>query len=93
MPEPILRRHAVDLVLAGHDHHYERTRPLHDTTYVVSGGGCKTTTVGRSDLTAAAESTLNFVHVDVRGDRLVARAVRPDGTLADEFELRAREGR
>jgi hypothetical protein len=46
---PILSRHAVDLVLAGHD--------------------------------------------DVDGDRLTGTCIRPDGSLADEFTLRAREGR
>ena len=89
----IVARHHVDLVLAGHDHHYERTRPIDGTTYVVSGGGCKTTGVGRSDFTVVAESTLQFLHVDIHGDRLTARSVRPDGSLADRFELRAREGR
>ena len=91
--EPILARHHVDLVLAGHDHHYERTRPLQGITYVVSGGGCKTTAVAQSDFTAAAESTLQFLHIDIHGDRLTARSVRPDGSLVDRFELRAREGR
>lgn len=90
--EPIIRRRHVDLVLAGHDHHYERTRPIDGTTYVVSGGGCKTTRVGRSDFTAAAESTLHFLHIDVDGDRLRGRAIRPNGTLVDDFRLRAREG-
>jgi len=91
--EPMLDRYAVDLVLAGHDHHYERTHPVAGTTYVVSGGGCKTTSVGRSGFTAAAESTLQFLHVDVRGDRLVGSAIRPDGSVADRFALRSREGR
>jgi 3',5'-cyclic AMP phosphodiesterase CpdA len=91
--EPILRRHRVDLVLAGHDHHYERTHPIDGTTYVVSGGGCKTTSVGRSGFTAVAESSLEFLHIDITGDRLDARAIRPDGSLVDRFELRAREGR
>jgi 3',5'-cyclic AMP phosphodiesterase CpdA len=91
--EPILVRHAVDLVLSGHDHHYERTHPLHGITYVVSGGGCKTTGVGRSRFTAVAESTLQFLLVRVRGDRMVCTCIRPDGTAADRFELRAREGR
>ena len=90
---PILDRHRVDLVLAGHDHHYERTHPIEGITYVVSGGGCKTTPVGRSDFTAAAESTLQFLHIDIDSDRLSARAIRSDGSLADQFELRAREGR
>jgi 3',5'-cyclic AMP phosphodiesterase CpdA len=91
--QPVLARRHVDLVLAGHDHHYERTRPLDGITYVVSGGGCKTTEVGRSDFTATAESTLQFLHVEIVGDRLTGSSVRPDGSVADRFTLRAREGR
>ena len=89
---PILSRHAVDLVLSGHDHHYERTRPFDGTTYVVSGGGCKTTPITPSEISAVAESTLEFVHFTVDGDRLSGDAIRPNGSLVDRFELRAREG-
>ncbi len=91
--EPILTRHHVDLVLTGHDHHYERTHPIAGVTYVVSGGGCKTTAVGSSSFTARAGSILQFMLVDVRGDLLVAECIRADGLVADRFELRAREGR
>jgi 3',5'-cyclic AMP phosphodiesterase CpdA len=90
---PILSRHAVDLVLAGHDHHYERTHPIDGTTYVVSGGGCKTTPVRPSDISVVAQSTLQFMQFEVEGDRLVGEAIRPNGSLVDRFELRAREGR
>lgn len=90
---PVLVRHGVDLVLSGHDHHYERTHPLDGVTYVVSGGGCKTTSAGSSRFTAVSQRILEFLLVQVRGDRLVARCIRPDGIVADQFELRAREGR
>jgi hypothetical protein len=93
MLEPVLVRHHVDLVLAGHDHHYERTHPIEGITYVVSGGGCKTTGVGRSDFTAVADSTLQFLHVDIVDDLLAAESIRPDGSVVDRFSLRAREGR
>jgi hypothetical protein len=93
MLEPVLVRHHVDLVLAGHDHHYERTHPIEGITYVVSGGGCKTTGVGRSDFTAVADSTLQFLHVDIVDDLLSAESIRPDGSVVDRFGLRAREGR
>jgi hypothetical protein len=91
--EPILARHHVDLVLAGHDHHYERTHPQSGITYVVSGGGCKTTAVGHSRFTAAAASILQFLLIDVDGDRLTASCIGVDGGVVDRFELRAREGR
>lgn len=89
---PLLTRHHVDLVLSGHDHHYERVEPRAGVTYVVSGGGCKTTPVGSSSFTAVAERTLQFLHVDVVDDRLTAACVRVDGSIADRFTLRAREG-
>jgi hypothetical protein len=89
---PILARRHVDLVLTGHDHDYERTHPQDGVTYVVSGGGCKTTPVGRSRFTAASERTLQFLHVDVADDRLTASCIRPNGSVADRFTLRAREG-
>jgi hypothetical protein len=91
--EPILARRHVDLVLAGHDHNYERTHPQQGVTHVVSGGGCKTTAVGQSRFTAAAASVLQFVLVDIVGDRLTASCVAVDGTVVDRFELRPREGR
>jgi predicted phosphodiesterase len=90
---PVLARHHVDLVLTGHDHNYERTHPRDGVTYVVSGGGCKTTAVGHSDFTAVSASTLQFLVVDIDGDRLVVDSVRPDNSLVDRFALRAREGR
>lgn len=91
--EPILVRRHVDLVLAGHDHDYERIHPQRGVNYVVSGGGCKLTPVGRSRFTAVSASALHFLVIDVDGDRLVARCVRADGAVIDEFTLRAREGR
>ena len=41
--EPLIDE--VDLVLPGHEHHYERTVPVDGALYAVSGGGCKTTSV------------------------------------------------
>ena len=49
--------------------------------------------VGHSDFTTVAASTLQFLNVEVEGDRLVADSIRPDGSIVDTFELRAREGR
>jgi 3',5'-cyclic AMP phosphodiesterase CpdA len=90
---PILERRHVDLVLAGHDHDYERTHPQRGVTYVVSGGGCKTTKVGTSRFTVTARRILQFLHVAIDGDRLVGTCIQPAGQVADRFELRAREGR
>ena len=37
--EPMLVKYKVDIVLSGHDHHYERIRPQRGVNYFVSGGG------------------------------------------------------
>jgi 3',5'-cyclic AMP phosphodiesterase CpdA len=88
--EPILAEGGVALAFAGHDHHYERTTPQRGVVHVVSGGGCKLTLTGRGAFTAVAESALHFVHVVVRGQRLDARAIAPDGRVIDRFTLRHR---
>lgn len=85
--EPILVANGVDLVLAGHDHHYERSVPVHGITHIVSGAGCKLTPVGSRWHTAYAESTLQFLRIDVDGGRLQGRAVGVDGRRVDRFEL------
>lgn len=87
---PILERHRVDLALAGHDHDYERTHPIEGISYVVSGGGCKRTPVGTSSFTARSASALEFVLLDINGDRLTGTAIAPDGKAIDRFVLRAR---
>jgi 3',5'-cyclic AMP phosphodiesterase CpdA len=83
----------ADVVLAGHDHHYERTHPVDGITYVVSGGGCKTTRVGRSTFTAAATSALQFLLIDIDDDRLAGHCIGVGGATIDRFHLRAREHR
>jgi hypothetical protein len=87
---PLFERHGVDLVLSGHDHHYERIKPRNGVTYVVSGGGCKTSPVFGAEFTAFARSILQFLHVDIVGDRLTGRCIAPSGAVIDRFELRAR---
>ena len=91
--EPVLVRHDVDLFLAGHDHHYERTEPIDGVVHVVSGGGCKLTPVYPSSYTAAATSSLQFMRITADGDRLAGASIGVDGTPLDQFELRAKDRR
>ena len=41
MLEPILKKHGVGVYIAGHDHHYERTKPVDGVTHIVSGAAGK----------------------------------------------------
>lgn len=84
---PLFTRYDVPLVLAGHDHDYQRSEPLDGVTYVVSGGGAKLRPTGREDFTAVSSSTLHFVDLLVYDDRVEARAIDQSGRLLDSFTL------
>ena len=88
---PVLAEHEVDLVLSGHDHHYERTVPIDGVTYVISGAGCKLTGVDPRSFSAAAVSALQFMRVQVTRDRLLGTSIGADGDALDTFELVPRD--
>ena len=88
---PILQRHSVDLVLAGHDHSYQR---FHDgvTTYLVTGGGgVGTTSVGACSTGATQDSFAqrhHFVGVEASIDGLTVTAVARTGETLDRVTIR-----
>ncbi|HLV21322.1 MAG TPA: metallophosphoesterase [Polyangiaceae bacterium] len=82
---PILERHRVALVLAGHEHNYERTSPINGVTYVVTGGGGRETrSVGVSAFTAFSEAVLHFVYVEIEGNQLALHAIDGVGREFDQ---------
>lgn len=81
---PILEKYNVRLVLSGHDHDYERTKPMNGVTYVVTGGGgAGTRGVGTASFTAFSDAVINIVYVTIEGDQLTLHAI--DGT-GEEFD-------
>jgi hypothetical protein len=86
---PLFEKHRVPLVLAGHEHHYERMRPLRGVTYVITGGGGRgTRPVRHSNGSAFSESVLHFLSVQVDGDRLSLHAIDATGREFDALMLR-----
>jgi hypothetical protein len=84
----LLYKHRVSLVLSGHEHSYERTKPIDGTVYVVSGGGGRETRpVGRSEFTAYSESVLHFVYVEADSEALVLHAIDGIGREFDSVRL------
>jgi predicted phosphodiesterase len=78
------------LVLAGHNHVYERTKPLDGVTYVVSGGGSPIHYEGRTPDQRTARVGSGYSHcgvVDVYEDRLVVRILDHEGGQRDQFQL------
>ena len=101
---PIVERHGVQLVLAGHEHGYERTHALvggepaapgsRSTTYVVSGGGGGALeSVGSTPQCALSVEAFHYLRVDVKGrDALILSAVGLDGGTIDRVGLGSAAG-
>lgn len=81
---------SVRLVLSGHHHYYDRTKPLDGITYVVSGGGSRKLYPAetRDGTTAAFHAGVNhYGLVDVYSDRLAVRVLGLDGKELDAFVI------
>jgi 3',5'-cyclic AMP phosphodiesterase CpdA len=93
----LMARHGVDLVLVGHDHAYDRSRPLNDygTIQVTAGNGGRMLYPYRSrqpEWSAHREVVHGHVDVEVTPDALVVRHVRRDGSVGDTHAIRTRSG-
>jgi hypothetical protein len=81
---PVMEKHHEQLVLAGHDHNYERMKPQNGIQYVVTGGGGKgTRPVGSSSFTALGVDVIHMLDIEVGSDSLVVHAI--DG-VGKEFD-------
>lgn len=89
--QPIYDQYHVDLVLNGHDHDYEVSKPLVGTTvqptsdnatvYIVGGGaGAELYPNGSGFWTEYSESTYSAATIDIRQNQLTFSAFRNDGT-------------
>jgi 3',5'-cyclic AMP phosphodiesterase CpdA len=80
----------VRLVLSGHHHYYDRTKPLDGITYVVSGGGShKLYPAAEPDRTTARfQAGVNhYGLVDVYADRLEVRVLDLEARELDRFTI------
>ena len=85
---PLFEEYGVQVVFAGHDHDYERTRLINGVTYVVTGGGGHgTRSVGHSAFTAYSEDVLHFVQAEVQGDAMLLHAIDAGGREFDSVRI------
>jgi 3',5'-cyclic AMP phosphodiesterase CpdA len=85
---PVLARHGVQLVLAGHDHNYERIAPQRGTYYVVTGGGGRgTRPVSSNSWTELAVDVIHFVYGEVNADEMVLHAIDATGKEFDSVVI------
>jgi len=84
---PIFEQYDVPLVFAGHDHDYQRSKPIGGVTYIVSGGAATLRPTGREEFTEVSTSTRHYVDLLAEDDRLTLRAIDQSGMLFDSVEL------
>jgi len=101
---PVFEKWGVDLVAAGHEHHYERTTPVREgrkvprgcgPVYVVAGSAGASRYargVGSSSVTAVSSREYAFVDLSIEAGVLVGRAIKQDGSLLDEFHIQPFDG-
>ena len=90
----LFRQYRVDLVVAGHDHIYERGED-HGLKYIVTGGsGAPLYDQEREHRFAEVFARQHhYVRVDAEYNKLTLTAVRPDGTVLDRFVIRHADAR
>jgi hypothetical protein len=89
--EPIFLKHGVDMVLAGHEHFYERIKPQKGIYYFISGGAAKLRegdVAPRSELTAKGfDMGYHFILAELDKDALHFQAVSDQGKTVDSGTL------
>lgn len=82
---PILRKHRVDVVFAGHNHFYARMLPQEGIRYFVSGGGGRKTYDFKKQpgYVAAGGDWYHFVSVRVTPTSFTYRAIDSAGEVRD----------
>jgi hypothetical protein len=91
----VLTHHKVDLVVTGHEHHYERFK-VADVNYIVSGGGggqltrfygrneaLKQATVHHFLAFEVSPTELKMKAIDIEGNEIESLALRKDGAKTD----------
>ncbi|ALF55515.1 metallophosphoesterase [Nostoc piscinale CENA21] len=81
---PLFQKYGVQLYINGHEHHYERTKSINGTTYLITGGGAGTRPVGRSEWTEYSASSLSFAAYEVYADRIEIKAIGTDNRVFDQ---------
>ncbi len=85
--DPLLRRHAVDLYLCGHDHDLQHIEFRdHPTSFVVSGaGGARAREIRGARRGVFGRAVYGFTHLELHADRFTVRHVDANGVNLHAF--------
>jgi hypothetical protein len=88
--EPLFIKYALNVVLSGHEHFYERLKPQKGIYYFISGGAAKLRegNIQKTDLTAKAFDTgYHFMLIELTKDKLNFQAITDQGKVIDSGSL------
>ena len=83
----LFSQYGIDLVLAGHDHDYQRSHVMGGVLYVVSGGGAKTRPTGHESFTVFSASTLHYLDLQISPGQILGQAIDSHGHAFDDFVI------
>ncbi|MCP6760596.1 MAG: metallophosphoesterase [Fischerella sp. CENA71] len=81
---PLFQKYGVQLYINGHEHHYERTRAINGTTYLICGGGAGTRPVGKHEWTEYSAEKLSFAAYEVFSDRIEVSGIDTANRVFDQ---------
>ena len=84
--EPLFMKYGVQVIFAGHDHVYERTKPQNGITYFTEGaaGELRRGDLRKTVLTAAGyDQDRSFMIIEIDGDELSFQAISRTGKRVD----------
>jgi hypothetical protein len=89
--EPVFLKHGVNVVIAGHEHFYERLKPQKGIAYFTLGSSAK---LRKGDLRKTAmtaygnDSDYAFMLVEIAGDEMYYQAISDKGVTLDAGSIR-----
>ncbi len=92
--EPLLLKHGVSVVLAGHEHFYERLKPQKGIAYFTAGsaGKLRAGNIRRGPFFEAGfDRDLSFMLMEIAGDTLHFQVISRTGTTVDKGTVARRE--
>ncbi len=81
---PLFQKYGVQLYINGHEHHYERTRSINGTTYLICGAGAGHRPVGKNEWTQYATENLSFAAYQVYADKIEISGIGTDNRVFDQ---------
>jgi predicted MPP superfamily phosphohydrolase len=84
--EPLFVKYGVQVVFAGHEHVYERTKPQKGITYFIEGatGELRKGNLKKTELTASGyDQDRSFILIEISGDELNFQTISRTGKTVD----------